>query len=82
MSTPIILGGGGPPHVQRMAEEYNALNDKIIKLKAFIGSQVFAGLSQEEQEDLCEQLLHMCRYENVLIRRYEATVAKLKEQAG
>lgn len=75
MSTPIIIGGG-PPHVQRMAEEYNALNDKITKIKAFIGSQTFAGLSQEEQENLCEQMLHMCRYENVLLRRYETAMAK------
>ena len=59
-----------PPHVQRMIEERDALKDKTIKLDKFIGSnRIFFTLSEEEQEDMRDQLVNMIDYLACLERR-------------
>lgn len=75
MSTPIIIGGG-PPHVQRMAIEANELNDRLSKLRAFLGTETFASLDDDDKSDLLSQESHMAAYWDVLIRRYEKAIAK------
>lgn len=54
----------------RVYEERKELRDKITKLKAFINeSVIYEVLPQEKKDLLCEQLIAMNSYEDVLARR-------------
>ena len=55
---------------QRMIDELNELVERIKKLFAFINSSKdFESLTEDEQQDLREQYIHMRSYEVVLRRR-------------
>lgn len=59
-----------PPHVQRMIDEHNELNNRAEKLYKFINSnRIFETLSSEEQEDMRNQLESMTKYLESLERR-------------
>ena len=60
------------PHQQRVVEEETELNDRLNKLKAFIGTPLYLSLGLNEQVRLCEQLAHMKGYSEVLNRRVNA----------
>lgn len=57
------------PHQQRVVDEKVSLDDKILKLKAFMDSDASNVLSLTEEDDLEEQLRHMEKYSKVLERR-------------
>lgn len=62
-----------PPHVQRMVAEQTELDDRIAKLNAFLTTERYAGLSEDERNDLLTQAKCMIAYWNVLlIRVYRA----------
>lgn len=62
-----------PPHVQRMVAEQTELDDRIAKLNAFLTTERYAGLSEDERNDLLTQAKYMIAYWNVLlIRVYRA----------
>lgn len=61
------------PYQQRVVDEAEELNDKLVKLTAFInGSPVFQKLSTGEQLDFGQQELYMTEYLTVLNRRISA----------
>lgn len=56
--------------IDRVYDERKELRDKITKLKAFINeSVIYEVLPQEKKDLLCEQLIAMNSYEDVLARR-------------
>jgi hypothetical protein len=56
--------------IDRVYDERKELRDKITKLKAFINeSVIYDVLPQEKKDLLCEQLVAMNSYEDVLARR-------------
>ena len=55
----------------RLREEKDELNKKYIKLDAFIGTEDFLKLPDEQQFLLVQQRLLMIGYFNVLDRRIE-----------
>jgi hypothetical protein len=56
--------------IDRVYDERKELRDKITKLKAFINeSVIYEVLPQEKKDLLCEQLIAMNFYEDVLARR-------------
>jgi hypothetical protein len=57
---------GIPPHQQRVFEERSQLEQKIIKLTAFVDTATFMGLARADQSLLLEQLGHMRAYSGVL----------------
>jgi hypothetical protein len=57
---------------QRVVEEKKALDEKIARLKVFIGTPTFAGLDAEEQARLWRQLKVMAEYSSVLAERIAA----------
>lgn len=54
---------------QRVIDEKDALEEKLIKLTKFINGQVFNTLDITERNLLTEQRTYMSRYLNVLNRR-------------
>jgi len=60
----------------RVVEEQKDLNEKISKLSAFIGGEIFPTLGQGEQTLLSQQLTAMSVYSDILGRR----IALFKEQ--
>lgn len=61
-----------PPHVQRMIDEYNELKNRINKLYNFITTnKIFNELSDDEKEDMRNQLDCMSKYIDCLNRRLE-----------
>ena len=50
-----LPGSGLPEHQRRVMLEYNELREKLDKLTAFIGGSVFAGLPEDEREELAGQ---------------------------
>lgn len=58
-----------PPHVMRMVSEGEELSDRIVKLNAFMGTGVFAGLSGTDQTLLQAQLAAMTAYLFILTER-------------
>lgn len=52
-----------------MIEEKRLLDDKIKKLKGFIGTENFLSLSEKEQEYLSEQYTVMKDYSSILEER-------------
>lgn len=60
-----------PPHLQRVLEERESLNEKIVKLEAFInnGNENFAKLSLDEKQLLEAQVYYMGLYLKTLDKR-------------
>jgi len=54
---------------KRLLEEFSDLNKKVEKLRAFVVSDKYKELPQEEKDDLAEQLGSMTMYLIVLSRR-------------
>ena len=54
---------------ERVIAEKDELDGKIEKLHMFIGSEVFDGVSLEEQKRMCRQELIMQLYSDVLTDR-------------
>jgi hypothetical protein len=59
------------PHQQRVVDEKQELDDKITKLMAFIGGDIFKSLERRDQELLSQQLGHMRSYSETLSLRIE-----------
>ena len=56
--------------IDRVYDERKELREKITKLKAFINESImYEVLPQEKKDLLCEQLIAMNSYEDVLARR-------------
>lgn len=60
------------PHQQRVVAEKAELDEKLTKLRAFIGSETFLRLDTAEQVRLRMQAVHMAAYSQVLGERIEA----------
>lgn len=69
---PIGHIGHLPAHQQRVIGEKAQLDDRLTKLDGFIGTPVFSGLPETEQELLKLQADAMRVYRDVLARRIEA----------
>lgn len=54
------------PHLERMLDEKDHLDDRLEKLVAFFETKVFKGLDQEEQGRMKSQAHFMKRYSEVL----------------
>ncbi|MEQ4907360.1 crAss001_48 related protein [Proteus vulgaris] len=59
------------PHQQRVVDEKSELDDKITKLAAFTGGDIFKSLEHLDQELLSQQLVHMRNYSETLSLRIE-----------
>lgn len=59
------------PHEQRVVTERDELNQKLVKLTAFVNGQspIYAGLPDAEKIRLNRQLTYMTEYSNVLDER-------------
>ncbi|EJD6037775.1 hypothetical protein M0J18_RS04915 [Morganella morganii] len=57
------------PHQQRVVDEKAELDDKISKLTAFTGGDIFKSIHQEDQDLLIDQLSLMAKYSQVLEKR-------------
>ena len=61
------------PHQQRVVNERDELNTKLVALKGFIkGSQVFGSLPDDEQSRLKRQAEVMTEYSDILQERINA----------
>jgi len=60
------------PHQQRVVDELTELEIKSSKLAPFIGSEIYKGLSIEEQDRLKKQLEIMSQYAYILKERIAA----------
>lgn len=67
-----------PDWQRRVRVERDELNDKIVKLHAFINTPPYESLSRRQRVLLAQQLLAMNTYEMVLSMRLVA----LKEEAA
>lgn len=64
------------PHEQRVVEEEQELQGRIVKLASFIsGSPVFASLPEIDQNLLREQRTAMIDYQRVLTKRIKRFAA-------
>jgi len=69
---PSIEETARPPHQQRVIDEMYDLEEKRLKLNAFIGgSEIFTKLDLDEQSRLKQQSLVMQAYVTILIERIE-----------
>lgn len=60
------------PHQQRVVDEKHDLDEKLSKLRPFLGTEIFAGLPGDEQARMQRQVEHMAAYSDVLGERIEA----------
>ena len=60
------------PYQKRVVDEETELNDRLNKLRAFIGGPDYLRLDTNERGLLHEQLAHMKGYSEVLARRIKA----------
>lgn len=60
------------PHQQRVVDEKAELDERLAKLRGFIGSDIFLNLDAAEQVRLRMQAVHMAAYSKVLGERIEA----------
>lgn len=72
LGTPQPVASTLPPHQQRVMNEHYDLNDKVEKLAAFFGTQVFDDLDGAEKNRLREQIKIMVNYRNILAQRIAA----------
>ncbi len=54
------------PHEQRVVDERNELGEKLIKLRAFLGGDLFSSLSINDQVLLTRQEAAMDEYLSIL----------------
>lgn len=54
------------PFQQRVVDEQTELNEKIVKLEAFLEGDFFKKLPKAEQDRLTMQAIHMNDYNDVL----------------
>ena len=66
-----------PPHVQRLREEHEQLEQRLRKLKAFFSNPIFDSLDEQEKADMVIQEDLMNRLEKVLSRRLARALAKI-----
>jgi hypothetical protein len=57
------------PHQKRVVDEKTALDEKLNKLKEFLVSDIFDGLTMQEQELLKIQSSYMQSYSDILAER-------------
>lgn len=57
------------PHQQRVIEEKQNLQEKYVKLRDFLSTEIFNSLIKEEQDDLFKQYNVMKDYIDILDRR-------------
>lgn len=58
------------PHVERVIAEYDELRERSVKLANFInGNEIFKTLSENEQNDMKDQLMYMQKYIDCLRSR-------------
>ena len=60
------------PHQQRVVTEKDELDEKIVKLNAFLNGSFFSTLDSSEQEHLKLQAHYMSEYSDVLGARIAA----------
>ena len=60
------------PHQQRVVDEKTELDEKLTKLKAFFGTDIFKGVNEAEQARLQKQADIMQSYSDILGERIEA----------
>lgn len=60
------------PYRQRVVTEKKELDEKLAKLKAFFGTDIFGGLGDAEIDRLQRQADHMSAYSDVLGERISA----------
>lgn len=60
------------PHQQRVVDEKAELDEKLVKLSAFLDTPIFAGLDEVEQRWLRNQAAAMALYSNILTDRIAA----------
>ena len=70
------------PHQSRVVDEKEELDAKREKLGAFIGSDKFESLDDEEKERLHHQAWHMEQYSDTLGERIEAWHPRAKGEQG
>ena len=59
-----------PAHVERVIAEHDELRERSVKLANFISSnEIFKTLSEDEQNDMKDQLMHMQKYIDCLHSR-------------
>ena len=59
-----------PAHIERMIAEHDELRERSVKLANFIsGNEIFKTLSEDEQNDMKDQLMHMQKYIDCLHSR-------------
>lgn len=61
-----------PPYQLRVIEERQLLDEKRLKLRAFIGGEIYRKLDDIEQSRLNRQLEAMTLYSNILAERIAA----------
>jgi hypothetical protein len=59
------------PHQQRVREEWEDLDGRVVKLKAFIESPKFGSVDPEERSRLNAQLRCMEKLADILMERLE-----------
>lgn len=57
--------------LERMKNEYEELNNKILKLEKFVESKKFENLNDKNKSLLKEQHKFMKKYSEVLLKRIE-----------
>ena len=59
-----------PAHIERVIAEHDELRERSVKLANFIsGNEIFKTLSENEQNDMKDQLMHMQKYIDCLHSR-------------
>ena len=59
-----------PAHIERVIAEHDELRERSVKLANFIsGNEIFKTLSEDEQNDMKDQLMHMQKYIDCLHSR-------------
>jgi hypothetical protein len=59
-----------PAHIERVIAEHDELRERSVKLANFIsGNEIFKTLSEDEQNDMKDQLTHMQKYIDCLHSR-------------
>ena len=66
---PAAMSDPMQPHQQRVADEHAELDDRLVKLNAFINSDKFSAVSQTEQDLLIRQSVWMTGHLGVLVQR-------------
>ena len=60
------------PHQQRVVTEKDELAEKLTKLNAFIGGEIYNGLPEDERTRLARQATAMKDYLDILNERIQA----------